>query len=454
MLSSQDNEVLTRVGRDTPGGQLLRRYWLPVCLSAELGENDGAPVRTKVLGESLVAFRDTNGEIGLITEECPHRGASLFYGRNEECGLRCVYHGWKFDVRGQCVDQRSERRSFAEQITVDAYPTHESGGMVWAYLGPRETMTPFRDFGTESLAPDECQASKEFLDCNWVQSLDGDFDTAHISNLHQWQDIPNIPDDGTDRPGYPSNYQSIKFWLADMSPAVEVHEDWYGFRYVGLRTTPNGYRDARVSAFIYPSIAIIGFVPFTTRYILLVPRDDETTARYTFVTQPVGGSVSADAVGGPPFYTVAGYPYATFTPGQRGGQRGKDGFTVREFTAANDYGIDRQVQKQTTWSGIPNFRAQDQMVTETAGPVYDRTHEHLGSGDVAVARFHDLILNAARAVVAGGQAPGLAGLGDFRSVRGAEKVLDEGEDWRIIGTDDDPSVREILARTGGRGLNW
>jgi phthalate 4,5-dioxygenase len=453
MLSREENEVLTRAGAGTPVGELFRRYWLPVCLSSEIPDNDEPPVRTKVLGERLVAFRDSEGKIGLVQEECPHRGASLFFGRNEECGLRCVYHGWKFDVDGQCVDQRSERRSFAEHIKIDAYPTHESGGMVWAYLGPKETMTPFRDFGIEALARDECQASKEFIECNWVQSLDGDFDTAHISNLHQWQAIPEIPDDGTDRPGYPSNYQSIKFWLADTKPLVEVHDDWYGFRYAGLRTTPNGYRDARVSVFIFPSIAIIGFVPFTTRYIMLVPRDDETTARYTFVTQPVGGSNAADAVGGPPFYTVPGYPYATNGPGPRGGP-GKDGFTKREFVAANDYGIDRETQRTRSWSGIPNFRAQDLMVTESAGAIYDRTHEHLGSGDMAVVRFHDLILGAARDVVAGSPAPSLAGQGDFRSVRGAEKVLADEEDWRILGTDQDPTVQEILAKTGGRGLNW
>ena len=148
MLSAEDNEILTRVGPGTPMGNLLRRYWIPACLSSEIGQPDGPPARVRLLGEDLVAFRDTGGAVGLIEERCPHRGASLFYGRNEECGLRCTYHGWKFDVTGQCTDQRSEIRSFAHRIKTKSYPVRESGGIVWAYLGPQASMTSlprFRD---------------------------------------------------------------------------------------------------------------------------------------------------------------------------------------------------------------------------------------------------------------------------------------------------------------------
>ena len=151
MLSKEDNETLTRVGPGTPMGNLLRRYWIPACLTSEVDEPDGPPARVRLLGEDLVAFRDTNGDVGLIEEQCPRRGASLFYGRNEECGLRCTYRGWKFDVTGQCTDQRSELHPFAQKIKITSYPTRESGGIVWTYMGPAETMTPFRDFGTDSL---------------------------------------------------------------------------------------------------------------------------------------------------------------------------------------------------------------------------------------------------------------------------------------------------------------
>src|SRR5215472_508567 len=174
MLPAEDNEILTRVGPGTPMGNVLRRYWIPACLSSEIAEPDGAPARVRLLCEDLVAFRDTSGAVGLIEERCPHRGASLFYGRNEENGLRCTYHGWKFDVTGQCTDQRSELHPFCEKIRTTSYPVHESGGIVWAYLGPAETITPFRDFGTESLVPPQVSVVKETVYCNWVQSMDGD----------------------------------------------------------------------------------------------------------------------------------------------------------------------------------------------------------------------------------------------------------------------------------------
>src|SRR6201999_3402839 len=163
MLSKADNEFLTRAGKGTPMGDLLRRFWMPALLSEELPERDGPPKKIRILGEDLLAFRDTNGRVGIVEPHCPHRGTSLYFGRNEECGLRCVYHGWKFDTTGQCVDQRSEVKSFADKIQTTSYPVHESGGIVWAYLGPPETMPPFRDFGTETLPPQFQAAAKEYI---------------------------------------------------------------------------------------------------------------------------------------------------------------------------------------------------------------------------------------------------------------------------------------------------
>jgi len=156
MLTKEDNEILTRVGPGTPMGNLLRRYWLPALLSSEVPAPDSPPIRVRLLGEDLVAFRDTDGNVGLFVQSCPHRGASLFFGRNEECGLRCVYHGWKYDVDGNCVDMPSEpaESNFKSKVRVTAYPTHESGGIVWTYMGPQEKMPGFRDFGSESVPRD------------------------------------------------------------------------------------------------------------------------------------------------------------------------------------------------------------------------------------------------------------------------------------------------------------
>jgi phthalate 4,5-dioxygenase len=431
MLSAEDNEILTRVGPGTPMGNLLRRYWIPACLSSEIGEPDGAPVRVRLLCEDLVAFRDSDGKVGLIEERCPHRGASLFYGRNEECGLRCTYHGWKFDVTGQCTDQRSELRPFSHRIKILSYPVHESGGIVWTYMGPPEFMTPFRDFGTETLPRELIGVNKEQIYCNWVQSMDGDLDTAHISNLHQFDAIDDVPDDGTDKPGYPSGFMSMQFWRHDPRSLIEVDDTWHGFRYAGIRTTPNGYQHVRITAYIFPSSTIIAQIPFSTRQIFVVPSDDVTTYRYNFTTQPPH---NPRGFGGPLFFTYEKYPFEMLPPG---------GVVPRTYTRENDYQIDRVAQKGTSYSGIADFRSQDAMATETAGPIYDRTREHLGSTDVAVIRMHRQLLRAAKALAATGEAPpALGGTGDFQAIRGAEKILADGEDWRMLGTDADPVVQE------------
>ncbi len=431
MLSAEDNEILTRVGPGTPMGNLLRRYWLPACLTSEIAEPDGPPVRVRLLGEDLVAFRDTAGQVGLLAESCPHRGTSLFYGRNEQNGLRCTYHGWKFDVTGQCVDQRSELHPFCEKIRTTSYPVHESGGIVWTYIGPLGTMTPFRDFGTETLPSSLTSAVRETVYCNWVQSMDGDLDTAHVSNLHMFDAIDDIPDDGTDKPGYPTNYQSMRFWKIDPRALIEVDDTWHGFRYAGIRMTPNGYRHARITAWIFPASSIIAAIPFATRQIFVVPADDVTTYRYNFTTQP---SRNPRGYGGPMFFTYEKFPFTVLPPG---------GIMPREQRRENDYLIDRVAQKGTSYSGISDFRSQDAMATETAGPIFDRTREHLGSTDIAVIRMHRHLLRAAKALADDGTPPpALGGTGDFAAIRSAEKILADGEDWRALGTDADPVVQE------------
>jgi phthalate 4,5-dioxygenase oxygenase subunit len=385
----------------------------------------------------LVAFRDTQGRVGLLQEGCSHRGASLFFGRNEECGLRCPYHGWKYETDGQCVDQPSEVRPFSSQIKARSYPTHESGGMVWTYMGPAETMTPFRDFGTESLAPEHQMASKEFIDCNWMQSLDGDLDSTHISSLHQWHAVADLPDGGTDHPGYPSGYDSVRFWRHDPAARLEVSDEFYGYRYAALRTTPNGHTHCRTSVYIVPFIAMIARVPFGARHLAIVPIDDHTTWRYSYNTQQV---VNPRGLGEGSYTQGTGWPYVAAR---------NEGVIERHYTRENDYGIDREVQKHVSFTGIPEFRAHDLMVTESAQPtydgdIYDRTQEHFGSGDVAVIRMHTILLDAAKGLAGQGAPPPGIGEYDYRSIHPAEKILEVGEDWRVLGTYEDPTVQESL----------
>ena len=184
MLSREDNELLCRVGPDTPMGDLMRQYWVPAALSSELPARDGAPLRVRLLGENLIAFRATSGAIGLVRDNCPHRGASLFYGRNEQEGLRCVYHGWKFDVTGRCVDMPNEpaESNFRGKVRAVAYPCVERAGLVWAYLGPRETPPPLPDLEPTMLTDSSVQIYQR--ECNWVQALEGDIDTCHTVFLH------------------------------------------------------------------------------------------------------------------------------------------------------------------------------------------------------------------------------------------------------------------------------
>jgi phthalate 4,5-dioxygenase oxygenase subunit len=438
MLSAQDNELLTRVGPGTPMGELLRRYWTPALLVSELPAPDSDPVRVRLLGEDLVAFRDTNGRVGLIQENCPHRGASLYFGRNEECGLRCPYHGWKFDVDGACVEMPSEPPNsvFKDKVKAKTYPTHESGGIVWTYMGPAEKMTPFRDFGTESLEPDQVAATKLNTPCNWVQAMEGNLDTSHISWLHQWNGVDDIPDDGSDKPGYPSNAMSWKFWKHDRAPRLEIEDTWYGFKYVGIRDTPGGHKHVRMSAFCFPYNTVIATVPFNTQHGLFVPIDDHNTWRYSFSTRVNEG---LQEVGGTNLFALSPFEFGP-------AEVGRNGIIPRRYTAENDYGIDRAEQRNATYSGVREFISQDFMVTESMGPIYDRTQERLGTSDKAIIRMRRLLLAAAKNVADGGDPPAVSPDLDFRSIRSAEKILEEGEDWRLLGTSNDPMVQKYDAR--------
>jgi phthalate 4,5-dioxygenase len=438
MLSKEENDALCRVGPGTLMGNLLRRYWTPALLAEEVPSPGSSPVRVRLLGEDLVAYRDTTGRVGLVQENCPHRGASLYFGRNEDCAIRCPYHGWAFDADGNCTDMPSEPRPFNDRIKITAYPTHESGGVVWTYMGPKESITPFRDFGTDELTETQIVATKQRSPCNWIQAMEGNIDTAHISHLHQFNGIDDIPDDGSDRPGYPSNSMSWKFWRHDRAPRLEVEDTWYGYRYAGIRTTPKGHTHVRVTAYAIPYSTVVASVPFSTRHGMFVPIDDENCWRYLVFTQPAS---NPHHYGGANLFDAA--PFSTPFSGPL------DGELPRAYSAGNDYQIDRELQadptSRGTFSGISDFVSQDLMVTESMGPIQDRTNEHLGSTDLSINRMRTVLLNAARGLARGEAPPAVeAGL-DYKAIRGAEKILEPGEDWRVLGSNDDPVVQEAEA---------
>ena len=299
-------------------------------------------------------------------------------------------------------------------------------------------MTPFRDFGTEALPREKWSATKTITTCNWVQAMEGNIDTSHISHLHQWDGIDDLPDDGSDKPGYPSNAMSWKFWRHDRAPRLEVDDTWFGYRYAGIRTTPNGNTHVRVTAYVVPYTTLVASVPWSQRQGLFVPVDDECTARYSF---SVAAPPNIHGYGGENLFAVAPFTNAI--------RSGRTGILPRDYTAGNDYQIDREVQRTATFSGVADFVSQDFMVTESMGPIYDRSQEQLGSTDRAITRMRHILISAARGLAEGKEPPAV-GERDYRSIFGAEKILAPGEDWRTLATPADPAFAEVLDLANGQ----
>ena len=371
MLDQALNEDLSRVGSGTPMGDTMRRYWLPALLSLEISEPDGPPVRVSLLGEKLLAFRNTDGRIGLVQEFCPHRRASLYFGRNEECGIRCVYHGWKFDVDGNCVDQMNEPRQFKDQVKITAYPVLDMGGVIWAYLGPPDKIPAPPEFELTQVPETHRYMTKVWQECNWLQALEGGIDSSHAPILHR----KLTPD--TDEPGISPDSP----FMQGAAPDIDVETTDYGYRYVGIR--PMGEDRTYVRGYHY-------VMPFTqlrpsrngTSVVdghFWVPMDDYNVMvynwGYTWGPDPLpvnesslkdsGNNLDADVDMANGFRSV----------------RNRD----------NDYMLDRQVQKYETFTGIRGINAQDRAIQESMGRIVDRTLEFLGPSDKAIVAAHKLL---------------------------------------------------------------
>ena len=410
MLSREDNALLTRVDRGTPMGDTMRRYWLPALLARELPDRDGAPVRVRLLGEDLVAFRDTQGKIGLLEELCPHRRASLFFGRNEECGLRCVYHGWKFDVEGRCVDMMNEpdSESFRQKIFTTSYPTLEAGGIVWAYLGPAERQPAPPAFGWLRIPDTHRQVSKVIQETNWLQGLEGGIDTSHAPIMHR------LLTTETKRPGFRPDNPFVK----GKPPVLAVDVTDYGYRYAGIRQLDGDRVHVRTYQYIMPFHQIRpsrseSGVPLMAGHTW-VPIDDENTMVYNWE-----------------FSTTD----APLTDEDRLERRlGNGALDVDQKTfrskrnRSNNYLLDRQVQKTETFTGIDGINAQDRAIQESMGRIVDRSREHLGPADRAVIQARKLLLEAVRTVEQGGTPRGIEPT--YGGLAAAEAVLPRDADWR------------------------
>ncbi|MBV8736087.1 MAG: Rieske 2Fe-2S domain-containing protein [Alphaproteobacteria bacterium] len=408
MLPREENELLTRVGQNTAMGKTMRLYWIPALLARELQEPDGTPVRVRLLGEDLVAFRDTKGRIGLVGEYCPHRRASLWFGRNEEGGLRCVYHGWKFAVDGSCIEQMNEPEPFCHKVHLTAYPTVELGGIIWTYMGLPERIPPLPKFAWTQASESHRQVSKVIQECNWLQALEGGLDTSHAPIMHR------LLKDDAGRGGI----KPSSAYVRAKAPAITVDVTDYGYQYAGIRALGDDESHIRTYHYILPFHQIRASRSETGSRVdaghIWVPIDDENTMVYNWQ------------------YSLTDEPLSDDDRLERGIGNGPlhvDQTTFRsKANRANNYLIDRAVQKTLSFTGIDGVNVQDRAIQETMGAIVDRSKEHLGPADKAIIQLRRLLRQAIDTTSDGGTPAGIRP--SYYHLRAAETVVPRAADWR------------------------
>jgi len=387
MLRAEQNELLTRTGPGSVMGDLIRRYWIPALLTEELSEPDCPPVRVKLLSERLIAFRDSDGKLGLIDEFCAHRGVSLWFGRNEECGLRCAYHGWKYDVSGQCVDIPSEpeESGFRQKIRLRSYPLAERGGVLWAYMGPPESNPPLPEYEFATVPREQTFISKRFQECNYLQAMEGGIDSSHVSFLHRG---------ALNKDPLFKGAKGNQYNLDDFQPKFEVVESAGGLLIGARRKAEDGNFYWRITQWLMPFFTAIpprGDHPMHGHF--WVPIDDETCWAWSYDYHPVRALSASELQAMKDGHGV----HVKYVPGTYRPLQNKD----------NDYLIDRQAQKEgRSFSGVDGFSMQDASVQESMGPIQDRTRENLVTTDNGIIMARHLLMRAAKALQKGIEPPG------------------------------------------------
>lgn len=420
MLTTEENDLLTRVEGDAPMGRIARAHWIPACLSEEVPEPDGTPVPVRLLGEDLVAYRDSEGRVGLMGRYCPHRRASLLFARNEECGLRCLYHGWKMDAEGNVLEMPSETAGSAlkEKVKHVAYPTVEWGGVVFTFMGSPETRPAFQPPPWAPREDTKVAIAKIVVPCNWAQILEGAIDSAHSSSLHSSDMVP-------------ARVESAKAtstnWLrpsTDKAPRLQVQRTGYGFRYAALRrpiTDSANNEYVRLTVFVAPFTVLI---PPNDSYNVAnvnVPIDD-THTMFLFI------GWSDDPASVPDTET-----WRKFLGAQVGADLDREYGMLRNLQ--NRFWQDRGAMKAGNFTGIRGIPNQDIAMWTTMGAIADRSRDVLGASDVAIVEFRRQMVEAAKRVRDGGAPIGTGADRIPASVKSYQQIVPKTVDWRSLGVD-------------------
>ncbi len=408
MVTAAENTILTRTGPGTPMGDLFRRYWIPVMMSSELSEPDGPPVRVSLLSEKLLAFRDTSGRIGLMDEFCAHRRVSLWFGRNEEDGIRCPYHGWKYDVNGQCTEVPSEPKEngFCNKIKLKAYPCIDLGGVIWTYMGPPELKPAEPAFEWVDLPDSHRFISRRSQENNYLQALEGGIDSSHVSFLHSGE----LDTDPLHRNTQGAKYARSKKTTFDML-------DVPGGLIIGARRDAEpGQNYWRITPWIMPWYTLIP--PYSGNALnghVWVPMDDDNCMAWSITfhpSRPLSDAERDAMINGKGVHV-------DLIPGT----------TIPTANRSNDYMMDRAAQKSGRYySGVKGLAIQDASLQESMGPIVDRTEENLVSTDNPIIFARRKLLKAAKDLAAGKPVPGLE-ITDQR-VRSASFLLPVEESFK------------------------
>ena len=421
MLTAQDNERLTRTGPGTAMGEVFRKYWIPALLSSEL-EPAGPPKRVQILGEAFLAFRDGDGQVGVINARCPHRGADLYFGRNEAAGIRCAYHGWQFDTAGHCIDIPTAPAKAAESLKPKAQrralQVREQADMIWVHFGDEAGELPVLDF--MALPESHYFVSKKFQQCNWAQAVEGGIDTAHFSYLHanieDGERVGLMPSQGHNEPPENGRY---RWMIEDAQPQFSVLRHDSGLVMCAARKADNDQLYWRLTQFMAPnhSMAPNSFPGDNHVGNSWVPVDDHSCWIFCYVYNPDRPLSEAERERHARGFGIFAEVDEDYVPIRR-----------RE----NEYLIDRDLQQRGSFTGITGISEQDAAIADSQGLIVDRTDELLGQTDLGVVRFRELMLSIADQVAKGESPPGAADAESYRVRSGDAMSGPDGDALQVV----------------------